>query len=63
MRMRFRDALYVISIGRILLAAAAKDILFLVASFYLLKQDVTRTALEVTRSGATLRLRPCARPS
>jgi uncharacterized membrane protein YkgB len=27
-----------------------KDVLFLAASFYLLKQDVTRAALEVTRS-------------
>jgi uncharacterized membrane protein YkgB len=27
-----------------------KDVLFLVASFYLLKQDLTRTALEITRS-------------
>jgi uncharacterized membrane protein YkgB len=27
-----------------------KDVLFLVASFYLLKQDVTRAALEITRS-------------
>jgi uncharacterized membrane protein YkgB len=30
-----------------------KDILFLVASFYLLKQDLTRAALEITRSRAT----------
>jgi hypothetical protein len=30
-----------------------KDVLFLVASFYLLKQDLTREALEITRSGAT----------
>src|ERR1700741_2329904 len=30
-----------------------KDILFLAASFYLLKQDLTREALEITRSGAT----------
>ena len=27
-----------------------KDVLFLIASFYLLKQDVTRAALEVARS-------------
>ena len=27
-----------------------KDVLFLVASFYLLKQDLTRAALEITRS-------------
>ena len=27
-----------------------KDVLFLTASFYLLKQDVTRAALEITRS-------------
>jgi hypothetical protein len=27
-----------------------KDVLFLVASFYLLKQDLTRAALEITGS-------------
>ena len=27
-----------------------KDFLFLAASFYLLKQDLTRAALEITRS-------------
>jgi hypothetical protein len=30
-----------------------KDVLFLVASFYLLKQDLTRAALEITPRRAT----------
>ena len=33
-----------------LLGFLIKDVLLLVASFYLLKQDLTRTALEITRS-------------
>jgi hypothetical protein len=31
-----------------------KDVLFLVASFYLLKQDLTRAALEVIRRAAAV---------
>jgi hypothetical protein len=32
-------------------------VLFLVASFYLLKQDLTRAALEITRSSDSIRPR------